>query len=85
VCKARRDLQWAVAFVVTLCSLGAKAATLQVGTCRHFPMFATIQAAVTAAGPGSTRLVCPGTYPEQVTINRLAALGHSQERGRTAA
>lgn len=30
--------------------------------------FTSIQAAVTAADPGSTILVCPGTYYEQVTI-----------------
>jgi trimeric autotransporter adhesin len=30
--------------------------------------FTTIQAAVTAADPGSTILVCPGVYTEQVTI-----------------
>ena len=30
--------------------------------------YTTIQSAVTAAGPGDTVKVCPGTYPEQVTI-----------------
>jgi parallel beta-helix repeat protein len=30
--------------------------------------FQTIQEAVTAAGPGDTVKVCPGTYPEQVRI-----------------
>jgi hypothetical protein len=32
--------------------------------------FTTIQAAVTAADPGSTILVCRGVYPEQVTITK---------------
>jgi nitrous oxidase accessory protein NosD len=32
--------------------------------------FATIQAAVTAAEPGTTILVCAGTYKEQVTITK---------------
>lgn len=32
------------------------------------PTFPTIQLAVTAAGPGDTIKVCPGNYPEQVTI-----------------
>jgi hypothetical protein len=30
--------------------------------------FASIQAAVTAAGPGDQVKVCPGTYPEQVVV-----------------
>lgn len=30
--------------------------------------FTTIQSAVTAATPGDTVLVCPGTYPEQVVV-----------------
>lgn len=32
--------------------------------------FPTIQAAVDAAGPGDTILVCPGVYDEQVTIRK---------------
>ncbi len=32
--------------------------------------FNTIQAAVNAANPGDTIRVCPGTYPEQVTITK---------------
>ncbi|HMF54847.1 MAG TPA: NosD domain-containing protein [Pyrinomonadaceae bacterium] len=32
--------------------------------------FTSIQAAVTAASPGDTINVCPGTYHEQVTINK---------------
>ena len=39
-----------------------------VGTCQAGTQFASIQAAVTAAAAGSTVSVCPGTYPEQVTI-----------------
>jgi len=39
-----------------------------VGTCKAGTQFTTIQAAVNAATPASTVLVCPGNYPEQVTI-----------------
>jgi hypothetical protein len=45
------------------------AGTLAVGSCKaKVPSFATISAAVSAAPAGSTILVCPGIYPEQVTI-----------------
>ena len=50
-------------------AVSANAATVFVGTCGT-PNFPTIQAAVTAAPAGSTINVCPGTYPEQVTINK---------------
>ncbi len=36
--------------------------------------YTTIGAAVTAAAPGDTIRVCPGTYPEQVTINKNLTL-----------
>lgn len=58
----------------------ASAATLEVGTCRlpgnqpAIQHFSTIQAAVNAASPGDTVLVCPGTYPEQVTIAKNLTL-----------
>jgi hypothetical protein len=45
------------------------AATLYVGSCGG-PNKPTIQAAVNASSPGDTVLVCPGTYPEQVTITK---------------
>lgn len=42
-----------------------------VGTCRpRLKSFATIQTAVSGVPAGSTVLVCPGTYPEQVTITQ---------------
>jgi parallel beta-helix repeat protein len=45
------------------------AANYAVGTCKpSLPSYATISAAVSGVPPGSTVLVCPGTYPEQVTI-----------------
>jgi Periplasmic copper-binding protein (NosD) len=36
--------------------------------------FRTIQSAVNAASPGSTVVVCPGTYHEQVVINKPLSL-----------
>ena len=46
-----------------------------VGTCKpKLTSFSTIQAAVSAVPPGSTVLVCPGVYPEQVTISRPLTL-----------
>jgi parallel beta-helix repeat protein len=39
-----------------------------VGKCKAGTQFTTIQAAVNAATAGSTVQVCPGSYPEQVTI-----------------
>ena len=38
------------------------------------PAFSTIQAAVTAAGPGDTIYVCPGSYPENVSITKDVTL-----------
>jgi parallel beta-helix repeat protein len=54
-------------------AVSANAATVFVGTCVS-PSFSTIQAAVTAVPAGSTVNVCPGTYPEQVSINKRLTL-----------
>jgi nitrous oxidase accessory protein NosD len=51
------------------------AATVQVGACRSgLQSFVTIQSAVNASSLGTTILVCPGTYPEQVVINKALTL-----------
>ena len=51
------------------------AATVQVGTCtRGLLSFSTIQSAVNASPARGTVLVCPGTYPEQVVINKALTL-----------
>lgn len=51
------------------------AATVQVGTCKpHFKSFSTISDAVSGVSAGSTILVCPGTYAEQVTITQPLSL-----------
>src|SRR5713101_7463939 len=61
---------FAAALPVFLAGQSALASTVVVGTCKSgLTSFSTVQAAVNAAPNGSTIDVCPGTYPEQVTIN----------------
>jgi hypothetical protein len=51
------------------------AGTFVVGSCKaKVPSFATISAAVSSVPPGSTIMVCPGSYPEQVTITQSLTL-----------
>jgi hypothetical protein len=45
-----------------------------VGTCTTLAHFPTIQLAVNSVYAGSTVEVCPGTYPEQVVINKNLTL-----------
>jgi parallel beta-helix repeat protein len=81
--------------IVVLASLQpqhAMASTLKVGTCvisqesyDASAHFATIQAAVNAASPGSTVLVCPGTYAEQVVITQPLTLRGVQSKNMGAA
>jgi hypothetical protein len=59
----------------------AVAAIPRIATCRNplcrqcaAPNKPTIQAAVNASSQGDTVLVCPGTYPEQVTITKNLTL-----------
>ena len=60
-----------LALAFTICVAGAAnaAGTVFVGGCGT-PNFTTIQAGVNGAPAGSTVDVCPGTYPEQVFINK---------------
>lgn len=61
--------------VPLLAAQSMMAGTLAVGSCKaKVPSFATISAAVSAAPAGSTILVCPGVYPEQVTITQSVTL-----------
>ena len=46
------------------------AATVYVGSCAAKAQYSTIQSAVNAVNPGSTIRVCPGSYPEQVVIDK---------------
>ncbi len=60
----------AAGLIVFFPGQAAPASTVVVGACKTgLTSFSTIQAAVNAAPAGSTIDVCPGTYPEQVTIN----------------
>lgn len=63
----------AAAFGFTIHAAGAS--TLHVGTCvKAKQTFTTIQAAVDAASGGDTVTICPGTYPEQVSITKSVSL-----------
>jgi hypothetical protein len=56
----------------------AGARTLRVGTCTTATTtYSTIQAAVDAAVDGDSVVICPGTYPEQVSVTKSISLkGH---------
>jgi hypothetical protein len=64
------------ALVLAVCFAGsvAQAATVIVGTCQTGVQFATIQAAVNASPAGTKIDICPGSYPEQVTITKKLSL-----------
>jgi len=66
---SRRRVLFLLAIGLVLAVHPMLAASYAVGTCKpSLPSFTTISAAVSTVPPGSTVLVCPGTYPEQVTI-----------------
>jgi hypothetical protein len=53
----------------------AEGSSVAVGTCKpRLSSFATIQAAVSKVAPGTTILVCPGVYAEQITISQPLTL-----------
>ena len=71
--KSLRPSLFVVLFLATcFASQAAQAAITYVGTC-HAGSHSTIQDAVTNS-TAATIDVCPGTYPEQVTINRTVTL-----------
>src|SRR5215469_8463850 len=59
-----------VLFVLILVPQSWSISNAVVGTCRNGTHYATIQAAIDAADAGSTVQVCPGTYPEVLTITK---------------
>ncbi|HEV3315762.1 MAG TPA: NosD domain-containing protein [Candidatus Angelobacter sp.] len=74
--KSIRTLSIILCFVASISGF-LMAETVQVGNCKGIPAddtFATIQAAVNASAAGTTILVCPGVYPEQVTINKALTI-----------
>ncbi len=75
--RSLRNLMFSGFAFVVLLALGGQAfssTTVAVGTCTKFPSYITIQQAVTAVPAGGTVKVCPGTYPEQVTITKNLTL-----------
>jgi Right handed beta helix region len=51
------------------------AKTVQVGTCMtSLKSYPSISAALSVVGPGATVDICPGTYPEQLTISSPVSL-----------
>ena len=70
-----RGLMIAVSALSLLIAPAALASTVLVGTCQHgLQTYPTISQAVSSVPTGSTVLVCPGTYPEQVTITQPLTL-----------
>src|SRR5580704_1354958 len=63
---------------------GPPPATAYVGTCKA-GSYPTIGAAITAAPAGATILVCPGIYPEQVTITKPLTVEGIQSNNHDAA
>src|ERR1700732_3381376 len=63
----------ALAFTIFAAASANAAGTVFVGGCGT-PSFATIQDGVNHATAGSTVDVCPGTYPEQGSINKRLTL-----------
>ncbi len=70
-------LLFSIALLTLASAAVAAGATLTVGNASSLPCtgtYATISAAVAAASAGDTIQVCPGTYNEQVTINKTLTL-----------
>ena len=77
---------WTVLLIAAFVCISAVAegATLTVGTCPGAG-FPTIQSAVNAAHSGDIVDVCPGAYPEQVSINKSLTLEGIAVTGQDAA
>jgi hypothetical protein len=72
---SKRWMLFLLAVAMIAAASPAQAANYEVGTCiASLPKFTTIQLAVNSVPPGSTILVCPATYYEQVMISRPLTL-----------
>jgi pectin methylesterase-like acyl-CoA thioesterase len=62
---------FALGFFGSALAQPAQAGTVEVGSCKKgLTSYTTIQKAVNAAPAGSIIDVCPGNYPEQVSVQR---------------
>jgi len=64
----------AIALVFGTQQLSAASVTYIVGTCKSGTHFSTIQSALDASPAPNTVEVCPGQYPEQITITKPVTL-----------
>jgi hypothetical protein len=71
--RAALSILGAAIFTCVLAQSG-RAATVAVGTCTNLAFYPTIQQAVNSVPANSTIKVCPGTYAEQVIINKSMTL-----------
>ena len=85
-------LRFALLFLATLPVLASQSAIASenhgyaVGSCKpRLTSFNSISAAVSSVPPYSTIQVCPGTYPEQVTISQPLTLVGIQDANQDAA
>jgi hypothetical protein len=65
-----------VVMLVFIVGIGAETASARtvVGTCMTGTQFSTIQDAINNVTAGTIVFICPGTYPEQLHINRTLTL-----------
>ena len=85
VAGGRVAVLWAVVFAMMGAHPPFAASDVTVGSCAGPSFFTSIQAAVSAASPGSTVRICPGTYAEQVVVTKPLTLRGLQSGGSSGA